>query len=368
MPMSVYRFEVATPDVDAELRRILAETPMPGQVAVSFRREPSYFAAAVVDGKFHQVITARDCVADRLIGFGARSIRDMYVNGRVEPIGYLNGLRCLAEHRNRGLVARGYAFFRKLHADGRTRIYLTTIAQGNESALAILTSGRAGLPAYHFAGNYLTAALPLGQCRALTNGGIRPAMEEDLPAILSFLNSVGPGRQFFPRYEVEDFFHPHGTFRDLQPADLLLAYRGERLVGMLAGWDQQAFRQTVVQGYETPLRWLRPFYNCWARCRSLPELPAPGQAFSYLTAALPLVADDDPAIFGALLENLLARRRKDREYLLLGLHEADPLLAVVRSYRARWYTTRLHLVCWEDGEELRAGLEARPPYLELGSL
>jgi hypothetical protein len=366
--MSLYQFEVATPDADAELRRILAETPMPGRVVVSFRREPSYFAAAVVDGGFHQVIAARDRAADRLIGFGARSVRDRYVNGRVEPIGYLNSLRGLAEYRNRGLLARGYAFFRKLHADGRTRLYLSTIAEGNDTALAVLTSGRAGLPAYHFAGNYHTAALPLGQRRASTAGGIRPATEQDLPAVLSFLNSVGPRRQFFPRYGVEDFFQPQGTFRDLRPADLFLAYRGGRLVGTLAGWDQHAFRQTVVQRYETPLRWLRPFYNGWARFRSLPGLPAPGQPFPYVTAALPLVADDDPAVFAALLENVLARPRRGRGYLLLGLHEADPLLAVVRSYRAAWYTTRLYLVCWEDGEGLRAGLDARPPYLELGSL
>jgi hypothetical protein len=366
--MSLYQFEVATPEADAELRRILAETPMPGRVVVSFRREPSYFAAAVVDGRFHQVIAARDRVADRLIGFGARSVRDMYVNGRVEPIGYLNSLRCLAEYRSRGLLARGYAFFRKLHADGRTRLYLTTIAEGNDTALAVLTSRRAGLPAYHFAGNYHTAALPLGQCRAPAGGGIRPATEGDLPAVLSFLSSVGPSRQFFPRYQAEDFFHPRSTFRDLRPADLLLAYRGGRLVGTLAGWDQHAFRQTVVQRYETPLRWLRPFYNGWARVRNLPELPAPGQAFPYVTAALPLVADDDPAVFAGLLEGLLARPQQDRKYLLLGLHEANPLLAVVRSYRATWYTTRLYLVCWDDGEALRAELDERPPYLELGAL
>jgi hypothetical protein len=182
------------------------------------------------------------------------------------------------------------------------------------------------------------------------------------------LNTIGPSCQFFPRYEAEDFFHPQGTFRDVQAADLLLAYRGGQLVGTLAGWDQHAFRQTVVQRYETPLRWLRPFYNRWARFRSLPELPAPGRAFPYVTAALPLVANDDPAVFAALLESLLARTRQDREYLLVGMHEANPLLEVVRSYRATWYTTRLYLVCWEDGEGLRAELDQRPPYLELGTL
>lgn len=366
--MSSYRFEVATPDADADLRRILAETPMPGRIAVSFRREPSYFAAAVVDGRFHQVFAARDCAADRLVGFGARSVREMYVNGRVEPVGYVSSLRLLAEHRNRGLMARGIAFFRKLHADGRTPLYLTTIAEGNDTALGLLMSGRAGLPALHFAGKYHTVALPLGRRRTPAVGGIRPATEADLPEILAFLNSVGPARQFFPRYEPEDFFCPQGAFRDLRPADLLLAYRGGTLVGTLAGWDQCAFRQTVVQRYEPPLRWLRPFYNGWARCRGLPGLPAPGEAFPYLTAALPVVRDGDPEVFAALLEALLTRPRQGREYLLLGLYEADPLLAVVRGYRATWYTTRLYLVCWEDGEGLRAKVDGRPPYLELGTL
>src|SRR5262245_47635460 len=195
--MSSYRFELATPDADADLRRILVETPMPGRVAVSFRREPSYFAAAVVDGRFHQVVAARDCTADRLVGFGARSVREMYLNGRVEPVGYLSSLRLLAEHRNRGLVARGFAFLRKLHTDRRTPLYLMTIAEGNDTAQALLTSGRVGLPAHHFAGHYHTVALPLGRWRAPAGEGIRPATEADLPEVLAFLNSVGPDRQFF---------------------------------------------------------------------------------------------------------------------------------------------------------------------------
>src|SRR5207248_2839454 len=136
----------------------------------------------------------------------------------------------------------------------------------------------------------------------------------------------------------------------------------------LAAWDQHAFRQTVVHGYGAPLRWLRPAYNAWARLTGRPRLPGPGDAFRYRVAALPLVADDDPAVFAALIDAQLARVGGGAEYLLAGLYEADPLLAVLRRYRATWYTTRLFLACWEDGEELRQSLDGRPPYLELGSL
>jgi hypothetical protein len=377
--MSLYRLELATPADDADLRHILAKTPMASRIAVSFRREPSYFAGSVVDGRFRQVVAARECATGRLIGFGSRSISQRYVNGRPEPVGYLSSLRLLPEHRNRLLLARGYAFFRELHGDGRTPLYLTTIAEGNETALALLTSGRAGLPAYHFAGHYYTLAIPLRRNSAPRAGRshnghrdgveIEPARVEDLPKVLDFLHRVGSARQFFPCLQQDDFLVDEGRFRGLPLNHLLLAFRRGNLVGTLAAWDQQAFRQTVVHGYARPLNWCRPAYNAWARIRSRPILPRPGQPFRHLVAALPVVAEDNPEIFAALLRALLGHPAAGAyPHLLLGFHESDPLLAVARHHPSTWYTTRLYLVCWEDGEPRRSRLENRAPYLELGSL
>src|SRR5439155_15767832 len=102
--MSRYQFDLAAEADDADLRRVLAETPMPGRIAVSFRREPSYFAAAEVDGRFRQVVAARDMESGHVVGFGSRSVGERYVNGRPMPIGYLSSLRLLESHRNRRLV------------------------------------------------------------------------------------------------------------------------------------------------------------------------------------------------------------------------------------------------------------------------
>lgn len=380
--MSRYRFELATPADDADLRQILAQTPMDGRIAVSFCREPSYFDAAVVEGDFRQVVAARNCSSGRIVGFGSRSIRTRYVNGRPESIGYLSSLRLLAEHRNRGLVARGYKFFRELHEDRRTPLYLTTIAAGNDAAVRLLTSGRAGLPAYHDAGDYCTLAIPLFRRGAVGNGlravprgerrsavSVRPAAAADLPAIHSFLAEHGARRQFFPCYTADDFFTPAGALRDLLPADLQLAFRGEQLVGTLGAWSQDGFRQSVVHGYRGTMHWARPMYNVWARIRGLPGLPRPGESFRRLTAALPLATDDESAVFDALLDAVRNHAAKTRvDYLLLGLHASDPLLAIAQAHSVICYTTRLYLVCWGDGEPLRKQLDSRPPYLELGSL
>src|SRR5262245_46354938 len=159
--MSRFHMDLATRCDDAELRRLLASTPMPGAVTVSFRREPSFFEAAAVDGEFSQTVVARDCEEACIAGFGTRSIRQRYVNGVPTAIGYLSGLRLLPQYRNQGLLARGFRFFRQLHQDGRAQLYLTTIGADNATALDALTSGRAGLPRYHFAGVYQTAVIPM---------------------------------------------------------------------------------------------------------------------------------------------------------------------------------------------------------------
>jgi hypothetical protein len=370
--MSRYRFELATPNDDADLRHILAATPMEGKIAVAFRREPSWFAGAVVDGRFRQVVACRDLRTERIIGFGCRSVREVHVNGRPGLVGYLSSLRVLPEHRNLGLVARGYAFFRELHGDRRVPYYLTTIAAENRTALDVLTSGRAGLPVYHPAGAYHTVAVPLSRRRPAATAGnliVRPSKMEDLPALLDFLASAGLRRQFFPRLEANDFLSPEGMMRGLSFDKILLAERGGRLVGTLAGWDQHSYRQSVVHAYHGWLPWVQPLYNVWARLINRPGLPHPGGAFHYLMGALPVVEEDDDTAFAALLEALRYRAADGPwTHLLIGLHEADPLLRVAQRHQAACYVTRLFLVCWPDGEEARVAVDGRAPYLEAGSL
>jgi len=343
--MSRYQFELATEADDEDLRRLLAATPMDGRIQVAFHREPSYFDATSVEGTFRQTIACRDTESGRIIGFGSRSVSQRYVNGVPRLIGYLSALRVLKEHRNRGLVARGYAYFRRLHtADKRTPLYLTTIAEGNEAALNTLTAGRAGLPAYHDAGWFHTVAIPIPRRRRTRppefRGTIRSATATDVPAILAFLREHGRERQFFPCYTADDLISANGSFKSLDLRDLLLAVVDHRLAGILGGWDQFAFRQSVVHGYAGSLGYARPLYNAWARVRRLPALPAVGKPFRYLMGALPVIADNSPTVFRALLRELHRRAATTPcQYLLVGLHEADPLLREMRQYRGTEYKT-----------------------------
>lgn len=370
--MSRYQFELATPADDGALRQILEATPMEGRISVVFRREPSWFAGAVVDGQMRQVLICREATTGQTVGQGCRSIRDVFINGKAAQVGYLSNLRLLPSHRRRGLLARGYRFLQQLHADGRVPYYLTTIAAGNDAAMRTLTSGRAGLPRYAPAGDYHTLAIALPR-RAnhvtKAHNCVRAARRDDLPRLLEFWSTHGAQRQFFPRLRADDFLTSHGIMRGLSFDWLLVFECDQQIVGTLGGWDQYAYRQTVVRAYRGALRWARPAFNVWSRLQGRSGLPRPGSSFRCLMAALPVVASDDESVFDTLVAELVRRAsRGNWSHLLVGLHASDPLLLVAQRHATTSYDTHLFLAYWPDGELDVNALDGRPPYLELGSL
>ena len=88
-----------------------------------------------------------------------------------------------------------------------------------------------------------------------------------------------------------------------------------------------------------------------------------------MTGAVPVVENNDGTVFTALLKTLLVRLAASRnDFLLLGMHESDPLHELIVKQAAATYVTRIYHVCWDDGEEVRVRLDKRPAYLELGCL
>ena len=129
--MSRFRIELARNEDDSHIRRILRENPMQGDISLTFQREPNFFDSLVVEGRENQVGVGREIKTSRVVGFGVRSIKPCFVNSEVKNLGYISGLRLDEEFRGSTLIPRGYKFFRELHQDGKTKMYLTTIVEDN---------------------------------------------------------------------------------------------------------------------------------------------------------------------------------------------------------------------------------------------
>jgi hypothetical protein len=140
-------------------------------------------------------------------------------------------------------------------------------------------------------------------------------------------------------------------------------------------WDQSAFKQSIVDGYDPVMRWGRPFYNAAARILRRPTLPRPGQALRSAYGSFFCVRDNDPELARLLIAQLLSRAHSGirvTDHLLLGFAESDPLLAVARGFPHVAYPSGIYTVAWDDdsdtGTHFHDGLDTRPRYLELGSL
>lgn len=348
------RFALATESDDDELRDLLCATPMAGSVRLLFLREPSYLEAARIQGDEVQVIVAR--TGGMIAGVATRALRPTWINGEPVTAGYLSDLRIASSFRGGMLLQRGYRFLRELHGDGRAQVYSTVIVADNRAALAAIATGRAGLPSYVDLGLVHTPMLHLRRPLPTIDADIRRGSVEELAGIVAQLNTNR--LQFAPRYRTADFL-PGGHFQRLRAENFYVLRRDGQVRGVLAVWDQTAFRQTVVHSYGGALRWLRPVVNLVHS----PPLPACGRALTYAHVAL--ISTDDEAGFRALLRRACNDAvAAGAARLVVGLHERDPRRAALADYRSTPFAGRLFAVAFDGAPDL----DGRVPYVEASLL
>ena len=296
--MAKIRFAAATPADDEALRALLRHNVMDGPIAVTFRREPSYFLASGIQGARAEVYKAVDVHSGTLAGLGGRFVLPAYVNGQRTEIGYLADLRLGPAYRSGITLRRAFDFLRERHAANPLPLYTTLILQGNQPALATLAAGRGGMPPYVDRGLVHTPLIRLGwpkKALALAGVVIAVGVAGDEVELFDFINREHARRQYAPHYDPADL----GTarLRGLAIGDFVIARQNGCIIGALAGWDQHALRQIHVAGYHGAWRWLKPLYNAACVFTGLPRLPETGAAMRHGYVALVAVANDNLAVF-----------------------------------------------------------------------
>ena len=314
-PLTNHRYAIglATAADDADLRRLLRDTPMPGPIQISLEREPNFFAAARQKGGRHYTACVRDRQTGVLAAMGSRSVHELFVNGQPQRVGYLSQLRIAPEHRHhtRQLLRLGFDLLRQTHAADEAPFDITTIVADNTVARRLLEAGLPGLPRYQPVDRILTLLVPTSRI-------------------------VGQAPRL-PRVPVTAGGAPALQFA---PIDMPVC-------GI---WDQRAFKQITVRGYSP---WLR-------RCRWLLRLPPVGTVLPVAYWSPSVLADDD------LDAALAAARAQGCRWRAFGLSARHPLVeGVCRRYRPRVYASVLYVV-HEPGATV--GLDGRIAQVEVALL
>lgn len=367
-------FELAQAQDETSLHQLLRSSPMPGWITLSFEREPDYFLATTIEGDTHQTMVARERETGRVVGMFTRSVQDAFLNGDVRRMGYLGQLR--VDPAYRGSVRRlrqGYEACRQLlHRDGQTPFYLTSIIESNERARRVLTAGLPGLPTYHEFEIFATLALPCRHARPARSPAGLVITQGDSGRYHDLAECL---QRNYAHYQcaplwTTDTLRSSERCRGLKAHDFFLAYLGERLVGCLALWDQNGFKQTVVRDYAPWLARWRPLTNLAAPVLGLPNLPPPGASLRLAYLSHVAADNDDPDVLISLIEaGLREATYRGYEYVMVGFASSNPVLRLVkRRFRCVEYRSVLYLVYWSDGAHTAHALDDRPVHVEVATL
>jgi hypothetical protein len=342
----VTEFRLATAADEELLRSLMRENGMPTWVEMAIEREPSSFDGQVF-GREWAVIAEEDRA---VVGMYTAAVLPVHVNGRPEQLGYLGGMRLSAPHRHRFRHVRaGYASIRRLAPLGGTLPWwFTVVASENTAARRLLESGVPGLPGYHTVGDICTFGLPTA--RGQEGDAWRAAAEADVPRLVEFHNDRAVRLQFAPVLR-------EATVRRIGVERFLLHERAGELRGVVALWDQRAFKRIVARRYRRPVGALIPAYNAYARVFRRMPLPRPGKALDQTFLAF-LALDVGALENGrALLRELLARCTT--RVASLGMHAAHPLVSVLEELAPMRYPARVYAVSFEGRPDV-ADLPAQP--------
>lgn len=335
---------------EAAIEKLMCEIPMGENIRVTLRRDGGYFTGSSVQSEtpsVHGLFNENG----RALGLYAAGKRRVWIDGEIKTVRYLSDLRLHPKARGMRWLFRGY---RRLGEEMRDEFAQSMILTDNRAALTLLTSGRAGLPKYHAAGEYLSYFFgPQKKWRARTKSEFRKASQAELPAMQELYDEQAQRFQFAP---VLDFstFENSSYFAGLRLEDVYLAFDDGKLQAMLGVWDQSAYKQLVVESYSRIYRFLRPVSRL-LRGISLPKV---GQRIHLKTITMPTCRVDR-------LDELLdliqwARSEQENEtVLMLGLDAKDPRVAMMKKIRGATERGR-HFLVGEISESL---LSSEKPFI-----
>jgi hypothetical protein len=364
---SEFEFRWATLENEPEIRSLVGSVSMPGAISVRFAREPNYFLGTTIMGDLCDVLIAHHKQDGKLAGIACRTEHRAFINGHESKLGYIGQIRISPKYRGHWLVNTGAEWFRKASPPGL--LYYGVIARENPRVRQLLVGSRppCNLHTRHIC-SLTTCAILLRPLRMQRVSGVNlhHGSAETIAEIVAFLQLNGSARQFFPAYTVEDFTDGL-KLRGLKPQDIMIARRGKDIVGVMAVWDQSAYKQDIVDDYGPSLQRLRPVYNLITQLIGAHPLTPQGQAIPLVFASCICIAEDDPSVMKVLLSACINNAYEcGKTFLMIGLADDDPLLVAARSFLHIKYHSDLFAVSWS--KKVVEQLDGRIPYIEIATL
>jgi predicted N-acetyltransferase YhbS len=331
VPVLRYRVEIrqATEADNVELIALTRMTPMDGAISLRIDREPDFFALLRLRGKSKVFVALR---GPQVVGCISAALRNAYISGVSETIAYIGDMKVHPSFSGSLVAVR---LIKALEADLRFNgidLCFCVAADGNHRVMPLF-EGRLGMPRWVRLGRFLVNGLvPSPFTRHSKRYCIDGAQAADMPAVTSLLDCFHRTRQFAPQLAEDEIAQTLPNSPQEPFPRTFVARMGNRVVATLTLCDTSPVKRNVLLNAPASLKAALALLRVVAAPFPGFRVPRMGQALRLLTARYAACEDGHHPALEALLA--LARAEAFRHgfsFLMIGLHESDPLRSLVRG-------------------------------------
>lgn len=322
----------------------MAHVPMEGSLALSTRRDPDFFALYDMQRGSAHAFTYDD---GKMQGMASALVRDGFLDGHAQKVGYLGDLRIRGASKARRAFPFAFGkFFADVVAETGCEHYITGVIASNALAMRSLAGRKSGKgrelqPYYHPLMKFEMASVQMvlpRRPRSVSGVDVTTATQADVNAIASFLARDHVQRPFGYRFDDGEFEHRLAHWPGFSLEDTFVARRAgsPEIVGVTTTWDPTPVKRYRVIRYAKDMRVIKVALDVASKLVGCPALPDVNDDFRSLYLTNLSVLDDNAVVLRALLERIYAHAWKKRvHFFSLPLYDVpggDPHAAALKGF------------------------------------
>jgi hypothetical protein len=318
----------ANEDDNEGLLALTRAAPMAGTISIRIDREPDFFALLRLRGNGKVFAAVR---AGEIVGCFSAAIRTVYVSGIPESVAYVGDMKVNPRFAGNRIASRLIYELEDYLRSIKNDLCFSVVAKGNNRAMPLFKDRR-GVQWTNM-GRFLVDELVPSPIMPRSKGcSIQPAESADLPEITRLLDGVYRSRQFAPRLSEEEVERSFSNSGENPFFGIFVARTKERIVATLTLQDMREAKRNVLIGAPVVLRGALGLLRIVSAAVPNFCVPRIGEPLRLLCVRHIACEDGHLAALKCLLEiaRVEAFRRRFT-FLVIGLHERDPLRAVVHG-------------------------------------
>ena len=320
-------YRPATPADGPDMLRLIESHPSGGKMRILYSRRPDAYQSYQMECADAETIL---CVGDdgRLLAQFTCLPRKLYIDREVCTVGYVTGL-----HKADGAQVSIMKLLETGYARSSAKRFICSFLDDNQSAFDMFA--KRGLT--HPICDYTTYIINPSAIKSTQHKfTFRCATPGDKERLLRFYNDAGAGYSYFPVFSSMD------DFAGLAVSDFFILEDKDTIIAAGALWDQKAYKQYIVLGYEGAYR-LAALCNPILRALHYPPLPKISEAANFAYVSFLLCRDNNPELERVLLGEIAAAARR-YDFLTIGSVSGTALEQYLSSVRSIKIGSRLCVI------------------------